>query len=969
MLHLLEALQLLQIKMPGGGQAEARRLSFRALDIEQIGHVYEGLLDHTAKRATEPYLGLVGTRDKEPEIALAALERVAGDGWWVEGEEPNPSAAFLSFLKEQTGRSESALRKALASPATRHEPLATQRLRTVCQGDDSLWKRVQPLAGVVRPDSFGYPVVIPEGSVFVTSGTDRRSSGTHYTPRSLTEPIVQYTLEPLVYHGPAEGLPKSEWKLKPAKELLALKICDMACGSGAFLVQACRYLAERVLEAWEAARQANPDCPGITPEGLPSAGSANEELIPDDPAERKLYAMRLVAQRCLYGVDKNPLAVEMAKLSLWLLTMAKDKPFEFLDHNIRSGDSLVGLHNIDQLRHFSLKPDANDAVLFKGPLDEAVDEAINLRLKLEDLPANSVEDVQRQEKLLIEANEKIARLRCAADLLVSAEFWGESAKDKLERVRHASNQSVLYFEKGPTEEFERVADKERRGQSMFHWPLEFPEVIVKRGGFDAFVGNPPFMHGSWISSRFGNDYASFLRTSFTDIVGKIDYVVYFLRQAARLVCSNGAFGLILSSKTNEGDGRKVGFQALVEQGYSIYASSSNIPWPGQASILICTAHIFRGLWRGASLNSHLVSDDDMVGTPYSLSANNELVFVGAWPGSLGFVLTESEIHELLNVAKNKQVIRPFYTGSDLNALPTLIAPRMIVDFSDCTVEQAISFTHIWKIVEDRVKPDKSHIKRKVYRENWWKFCEPQSLLFRLIRSSEWAIAVSRVSKHFVMRLVPTDAVYSDKVVVFARHTFSDYAILSSDFHSSWAVSQATTHGSGTPEYKSYKPSECGRTFPFPQSNATSQLLDGVGRRVQESQDELYRQSGSGPTGVYNRFHDPEESSSVIQKLRDLHVEMDQAVAAAYGWTDLKLGHGFHETKQGVRFTISEPARREVLQRLLKLNHERYAEEVKQGLHDRKGGGARGEGPGKKKAAPKADRKKGGALFDLEGGDE
>ncbi len=154
----------------------------------------------------------------------------------------------------------------------------------------------------------------------------------------------------------------------------------MACGSGAFLVQACRYLAERVLEAWEAARQANPDCPGITPEGLPSAGSVNEELIPDDPAERKLYAMRLVAQRCLYGVDKNPLAVEMAKLSLWLLTMAKDKQFEFLDHNIRSGDSLVGLHNIDQLRHFSLKPDANDAVLFKGPLDEAVDEAIKLRL-------------------------------------------------------------------------------------------------------------------------------------------------------------------------------------------------------------------------------------------------------------------------------------------------------------------------------------------------------------------------------------------------------------------------------------------------------------------------------------------------------------------------------------------------------------------------------------------------------------
>ena len=99
---------------------------------------------------------------------------------------------------------------------------------------------------------------------------------------------------------------------------------------------------------------------------------------------------------------------------------------------------------------------------------------------------------------------------------------------------------------------------------------------------------------------------------------------------------------------------------------------------------------------------------------------------------------------------------------------------------------------------------------------------------------------------------------------------------------------------------------------------------------------LTRQEGL--TKTYNRFHDPDETSADIQKLRQLHVEMDNAVAAAYGWTDLDLGHGFHETKQGVRYTISEPARREVLARLLKLNHERYAEEVKQGLHEKKKGG-------------------------------
>ena len=113
--------------------------------------------------------------------------------------------------------------------------------------------------------------------------------------------------------------------------------------------------------------------------------------------------------------------------------------------------------------------------------------------------------------------------------------------------------------------------------------------------------------------------------------------------------------------------------------------------------------------------------------------------------------------------------------------------------------------------------------------------------------------------------------------------------------------------------------------------------------------------------TYNRFHNPDETSADIQKLRQLHVEMDNAVAAAYGWTDLDLGHGFHETKQGVRYTISEPARREVLARLLKLNHERYAEEVKQGLHEKKGKrgpGTVGRGPKKGKTQDETGR-----LFD------
>src|SRR5271166_2130788 len=165
-LHLLRSLQYLEM------HGEARRLSFRALDIEQIGHVYEGLLDHTAKRATETTLCLISAKGDEPEVALSELERLQAQG----------EAELLKFLKEQTGRSESALAKALATPK---EGVEAKKLWAACGNDDALFNRVRPFSGLVRNDTFDRPVVIRKGSVYVTAGTDRRSSGTHYTPRSL----------------------------------------------------------------------------------------------------------------------------------------------------------------------------------------------------------------------------------------------------------------------------------------------------------------------------------------------------------------------------------------------------------------------------------------------------------------------------------------------------------------------------------------------------------------------------------------------------------------------------------------------------------------------------------------------------------------------------------------------------------------------------------------------------------------
>ena len=941
-LHLLEALQILQVKVPGGGHAEARLLSFRALDIEQIGHVYEGLLDHTANRAPETVLGFGGSKDKEPEIPLSQLEELQAKG----------EKDLIEFLKNETGRTANPLKKALAEPcAIEH----ANRCKVAC-GDDDLWKRVHPFASLIRTDTFGRPVVIREGSVFVTAGTDRRSSGTHYTPRSLTEPIVRYTLEPLVYEGPAEGKPKNEWRLKSATQLLDLNICDMACGSGAFLVQACRYMSQRLLEAWEKAEKEREGSPRITPTGDVSKGGPEEQLIPLDTEERLVYARRIIAARCLYGVDKNPLATEMAKMSLWLLTLAKDKPFEFLDHAIRCGDSLVGLHDLEQLRHYSLKPEDEDPVLFKGPLDDAVDEAIKLRLKLEDMPANTVEDVEAQENLLREAEDKIARLRSAAELLLAAEFWGENAKDKRERVRDFAMVSGHYVEHGPTEEFEEKAAKERRGQKMFHWPLEFSEVIVKRGGFDAFVGNPPFMGGLKLFSHFGRCYRSYvidhLANGKSGVRGTADLCVYFFLAAARLQRQRGCVGFLATNTISQGDSREVGLDQLTVSGRSVYRATKSQRWPGEASLEVSRVHYFRGDWRGpamldgkpvAHITTTLSASSGERLKPHALFVNKNRAFQGSNVFGLGFCLTPEEAHRLIQSdSNNKDVLFPYLDGEDLNSSPSHTPRRWIINFSDWPLDAsdgskgrtASDYPDCLSVVEQKVKPDRIALKpinhfNKGAATRWWQYGGPRHALYAALGKVTRTLVTARVSPTNAVSWMPSDLVFHEKLICFPEEDEAFFAVMQSTLHWDWVREYTSTLGATT---LNYSPSACFVTFPFPpfveSMREVAKCYDEHRRRIMLTREE-------GLTKTYNRFHDPNDTSDDIQKLRELHVEMNQAVATAYCWDDIDLGHGFHETKQGCRYTISEPARREVLQRLLKLNHERYEEEVKDGLHNKK----------------------------------
>ncbi|MCB9548048.1 MAG: N-6 DNA methylase, partial [Myxococcales bacterium] len=422
---------------------ERQRLSYKALDVEQIGSVYERLMGYSVLRMPAPALCLRPSR------------------FWITGEEliDVPPGRRAAWLQEEAG-----IGRAPASKLA-----------------DAL-KPVRDAAAAldVLAAATGARDRAPAGRLVLQPGPERRRTSSHYTPRSLSAPIVARTLEPLIAcMGPAPS----------AAQLLELKICDPAMGSGAFLVEACRHLADHVVAAW-------------TRDGTAERLAAR---VPD----LATHARRLVAQRCLYGVDKNPFAVELARMSLWLVTLARDLPFTFVDHALRHGDSLVGL-SLDQIRAFHWAPTAQQD-LFADAIRQTLDDTIDLRQQILDLA--DAADTRAKARLLDDATTFTRRARDLADLCLGA-FFSEAkpaAREKERLRRLALARAWLGDDDADAAaEVRRLAAEFRSEIPAFHWMLELPEVFYAErpdplaGGeagvawMDAFVGNPPYMGGTFI---------------------------------------------------------------------------------------------------------------------------------------------------------------------------------------------------------------------------------------------------------------------------------------------------------------------------------------------------------------------------------------------------------------------------------------------------------------------------------------
>jgi hypothetical protein len=226
-------------------------------------------------------------------------------------------------------------------------------------------------------------------------------------------------------------------------------------------------------------------------------------------------------------------------------------------------------------------------------------------------------------------------------------------------------------------------------------------------------------------------------------------------------------------------------------------------------------------------------------------------------------------------------------------------------------------------VTERVKPHRDPIVargKQVHEYDYWKFWDKRLDSYARVGKLKRVIVASLASKYVLFDMTATGIVFAHRLGVVIDDRQSVFSLLQSNIHSSWAWKCSSTIGGvGI----SYALSDAFETFPFPDS---IECLERVGGVYLEARRMFSQSRNEGLTDIYNRIHNIGERSDDVTQFRDLIVQLDQAVVAAYGWNDLNLGHGFHETKQGMRYTISDTARGEVLDRLLALNHKRHAQE-------------------------------------------
>jgi type I restriction-modification system DNA methylase subunit len=859
-------------------------------------------------------------------------------------------------------------------------------------------------------------------------GDARSRSGSHYTPEELVKPLIKHSLDYIIQdciNKPAERLKltKEEAQREPRKTLqekalLAITVCDIACGSGHILLSAERRIATE----------------------LARVRTGDEQ---PDPISTRI-ATRDVIRHCIYGVDLNPLAVELCKVALWLEAHSPGEPLNFLDHRIKCGNSIVGLAHKEELEKgiaseaFKTLPGDTPAIAasykkqndsekktrgqaqlnFEEKVIQPLENLQNAFNDFNQLPETTPAEIEAKQKAYgrLTSGSNWWRLKNLADMQVAQFFIPKTEANKDRLVNDAKYREYLRGTRPLQDMAIAKATSESTNRCFFHYFLEFPEIFAS-GGFDCILGNPPYLGDKKQKKAFGEMFLEYVRSNYT--VGINDLVVYFFNRIFELIQKDGYQALITTSSISQGDMRIGALDNIQKMDGNIIFAVKSIRWPGAANLNVALVVIKKGIpkielielngKREKSISSFLTTELQL-GEPFDIKKNSDKMFTGYYFLGDGYLLSNERAQEIINSdPKYKEVIYPFINGDDINDSIKQENSRSIINFFDWPLNQeydsllkvpkgrpyANDYPICLEILETLVKPERQRWKldedgneiiglyelRKPLPERWWIYGESRPGMRYAIKNLEYFFATAQTTKYLNFVKIDSKNAISQTAFVYSSERFSEFIVLQSVLHFEWAVKYGNVKG----DTFRYAPSKTFETFPFPKNLIPEQenKLEKIGETYHEYRRQLMLKMQLGLTKTYNAFHAKAVQPAIITtgllmldskaieklcgkevwylwnhlqktpstcsmgeaiegivKLRELHIQMDLAVLGAYGWSDIDLRHDFYEVdylpeNDRVRFTIHPDARKEILKRLLELNHQIFEEEARKGLHDEK----------------------------------
>jgi hypothetical protein len=463
-----------------------------------------------------------------------------------------------------------------------------------------------------------------------------------------------------------------------------------------------------------------------------------------------------------------------------------------------------------------------------------------------------------------------------------------------------------------------------------------------------------------VSSDNRSNFLAWLQTLHDETHGNADLVAHFFRRAFNLLRPTGVAGLIATNTIGQGDTRTTGLTYILAHDGHVHRAVQRLKWPGEAAVTVSVVHFGRMPPAAPVLDEHPVTrisafliQGDLDDKPFRLTANRKKCFSGSKVYGEGFLFQSkprrdsSSLAELDEIGKKHPaeatVIKPYFSTEDITENPTLAPQRWVIDFGERTLGEVRRFPRLLKIVEEKVRPFRLTQKHQSVKDRWWLFEGRRTELYTKLSFIESALIAPQVAKHLFFVFMSTKSVFSHMVSVCCFDHFAAFAALQNRCHEIWV----RAFGFTLEDRMGYSISDCFETFPFAKQ---IDRLNTVGKTLYQHRAALMVARNEGMTKTYNRFHDRTETDDDIERLRELHAAMDRAVLEAYGWHDLAaraepcfLDESSEDdhTYQGRLFWPSD-FRDEVIARLLALNAERHAEELRLGIAPGKKGNAEDE---------------------------